>query len=89
VSSSFGELYLLPRDVPGQVCRSAQVLIEPEPHDYRQRHDFYGNQVAYFAVLEPHARLTVTAESTVDVRRPATGPSAPPGRRCSCLMPDG
>ena len=49
VSSSYGELYLLPRDVPGQVCRSAEVVIEPEAHDYRQRKDFYGNRVAYFA----------------------------------------
>jgi transglutaminase-like putative cysteine protease len=70
VSSSYGELYLLPRDVPGQVCRSSQVRIEPEPYDYRQRQDFYGNRVAYFAVLEPHTELTVTAESTVDVERP-------------------
>jgi transglutaminase-like putative cysteine protease len=72
VSSSFGELYLLPRDVPGQVCRNSQVLIDPAPYDFRQRVDFYGNRVAYFAVLEPHDRLTVTAESTVDVNRPAS-----------------
>jgi transglutaminase-like putative cysteine protease len=74
VSSSYGELYLLPRDVPGQVCRSSRVLIEPEPHDYRQRSDFYGNRVAYFSVLEPHTRLAVTAESMVDVNRPASLP---------------
>ena len=49
VSSSYGELYLLPRDVPGQVCRSSEVVIEPEAYDYRQRKDFYGNRVAYFA----------------------------------------
>lgn len=72
VSSSYGELYLLPRDVPGQVCRTSEVLIDPAPYDYRRRDDFYGNRVAYFAVLEPHDRLTVTAESTVDVNRPAS-----------------
>ena len=76
VSSSYGELYLLPRDVPGQVCRSAEVVIEPEAHDYRQRKDFYGNRVAYFALLEPHTWLTVTAESTVEVNRPASVPLA-------------
>ena len=76
VSSSYGELYLLPRDVPGQVCRSSTVLIEPEPHDYRERSDFYGNRVAYFSVLEPHTRLAVTAESMVDVTRPASLPLA-------------
>lgn len=76
VSSSYGELYMLPRDVPGQVCRSCEVMIEPEPHDYRQRLDFYGNRLAYFAVLEPHARLTVTAQSVIDVDRPASVPLA-------------
>lgn len=76
VTSSYGELYLLPRDVPGQVCRSARVRIEPEPDDYRRREDFYGNRVAYFAVLGPHTELTVTAESTVDVERPASVPLA-------------
>ena len=74
VSSSYGELYLLPRDDPGQMCLSSQVRIEPAPHDYRERTDFYGNRVAYFAVLEPHTRLTVTAESMVDVSRPGSLP---------------
>jgi transglutaminase-like putative cysteine protease len=74
VFSSYGELYLLPRDVPGQVCTWSDVLIEPGPHDFRERSDFYGNRVAYFTVLEPHTRLSVTAESVVDVTREATLP---------------
>ena len=74
VSSSYGELYLLLRDAPGQVCRSSKVHIEPEPHDYRERTDFYGNRAAYFAVLEPHTQLSVTAESVVDVSRPGPLP---------------
>jgi transglutaminase-like putative cysteine protease len=76
VSSSYGELYLLPLDAPGQVCRSSLVRIEPQPHDYRERTDFYGNRAAYFAVLEPHTQLAVTAESVVDVTRPASLPLA-------------
>ena len=74
VSSSYGELYLLPRDGPGQVCRSSRVRIEPTPHDYRERIDFYGNRAAYFAVLDAHTELTVTAESIVDVSRPSLLP---------------
>ncbi len=67
VSSSFGELHLLPRDFAGQTCRESRLRIEPEPHDYRVRTDFYGNRTAYFAVLEEHTRLSITAESVVDV----------------------
>ncbi|HTD49198.1 MAG TPA: transglutaminase family protein [Acidimicrobiia bacterium] len=74
VTASYGELYVLPRDAPGQDCRSSSVRIEPVPHDYRERTDFFGNRTAYFAVLEPHTRLTVTAESVVDVNRPAAMP---------------
>ena len=67
VSSSFGEVYLLPRDTPGQVCRSSPIHIHPEPHDFRERTDFYGNRVASFTVLEPHTVLAVTAGSVVNV----------------------
>ncbi len=76
VSSSYGELYVLPRDVPGQKCQSSKVVIDPEPHDYRERADFYRNRVAHFTVLEPHTRLSITAESIVEVTRPATVPLA-------------
>ena len=67
VSESYGELYMLPRDTPGQVCRSTRVRIDPAPHGYRERRDFYGNRVAHFAVLDAHTLLSVTAESVVDV----------------------
>jgi len=67
VSESYGEVHLLPADFAGQVCRESQLRIEPEPHDVRQRTDFYGNRTAYFAVLVAHTRLTITAESVVDV----------------------
>ncbi|HXR21307.1 MAG TPA: transglutaminase family protein [Acidimicrobiales bacterium] len=76
VSSSYGELYVLPRDLPGQLCQSSKVVIDPEPHDYRERTDFYRNRVAHFAVLEPHTRLSITAESIVAVTRPASVPLA-------------
>jgi transglutaminase-like putative cysteine protease len=76
VSSSYGELYVLPRDIPGQQCQSSNVVIDPEPHDYRERTDFYRNRVAHFTVLEPHTRLSITAESIVAVTRPATVPLA-------------
>ena len=67
VTSSYGQLHLLPRDFPGQVCRESRLRIEPEPNDFRERCDFYGNRTAYFAVLEAHTQLTITAESVVDV----------------------
>jgi len=67
VTESYGELHLLPRDLPGQVCRESLVRIDPEPNDLRERFDFYGNRTVYFAVLEAHTLLTITAESVIDV----------------------
>ena len=67
VTESYGELHLLPRDLPGQVCRESLVRIDPEPNDLRERCDFYGNRTVYFAVLEAHTLLTITAESVTDV----------------------
>ncbi|MGH3854318.1 MAG: transglutaminase family protein [Pseudonocardiaceae bacterium] len=67
VSSSFGEIVMLPRDLPGQVCVRSQLTIEPRPQDLRERLDFFGNRTAYFALLTPHTRLSVTVTSLVRV----------------------
>ena len=68
VSSSYGQLHLLPRDLPGQRCRRASVAIEPAPLDQRERRDYFGNRTTYFAVVEPHARLELVSTSVVEVQ---------------------
>lgn len=77
VSSSFGELVIQPRDVPGQRCVKSSLVIEPKPHDLRERVDFFGNRTTYFAVLAPHTRLSVTAVSRVDVGERPTEKGTP------------
>jgi transglutaminase-like putative cysteine protease len=67
VTSSYGQLHMLPRDVPGQRCRHAEVTIDPAPEDYRERVDYFGNRVCYLAIHRPHLTLTVTADSVVEV----------------------
>lgn len=65
VSSSYGEILMLPRDQPGQRVLARRLDITPEPHDQRLRDDYFTNLAAYFAVLVPHTRLRVTVESLV------------------------
>jgi transglutaminase-like putative cysteine protease len=78
VSPSYGQLYVLPRDRDGQTCVSSRIAIDPPPDDYRERTDYFGNRVAYYAIQASHSQLTVTADSTVVVlSRP--GPVAPAG----------
>ncbi|MBV8960879.1 MAG: transglutaminase family protein [Actinobacteria bacterium] len=69
VSSSYGQMHVLPRDLPGgaQVCRATTVVIDPVPDDYRERRDFFGNRVAYFEIRSAHRVLSVTATTDVDV----------------------
>lgn len=67
VSLCHSEARLSPRGGANQQCLSSQLKITPEPADYRERVDFFGNRVAYFAVQRPHTQLIVTAMSEVEV----------------------
>lgn len=67
VSASYGQMYLLPRNTPGQQVLSTKVDIDPQPDNYAERDDFFGNRAAHFAVLNSHTTLSVTASSLVEV----------------------
>ena len=67
VSDSYGQLHLLPRNLPRQRCRQAEVLVDPIPDDYLERLDYFGNRVSYLAIHRPHRELTVTATSIIEV----------------------
>jgi transglutaminase-like putative cysteine protease len=71
VTASYGRAYLTPRDVPGQWTRRSRIDIDPRPALLRAGEDFYGNSTAYVEVQAAHVRLVVTAESEVQVDRPA------------------
>jgi transglutaminase-like putative cysteine protease len=61
------EARLQPRQTPQQSCWQSVVTVDPVPAERAERVDFFGNRVLYFAVQDPHDRLTVTASSDVDV----------------------
>lgn len=68
VGHSYNEARLLPRKAQNQNLISSRLEISPAESDFRVREDFFGNQVAYFSVTEPHREFTVSAISDVDVR---------------------
>jgi transglutaminase-like putative cysteine protease len=72
VSSSYGEVHLLPRELPRQQCLSRSLTVDPAPHDLRQREDYFGNRAAFFTIAAPHLQLSLTATSLVAVQ-PSTG----------------
>src|ERR1700761_8125989 len=67
VTASYGQLHLLPRAGENQRRHSATITLQPGPDVLRTREDFFGNSVSYFEIHARHRRLTVTAESVVEV----------------------
>ncbi len=67
VGHSYNEARLLPRVCQNQNLVSSRLEITPEQTDFRVHEDFFGNQVAYFAITEPHQAFTVTAISEVHI----------------------
>lgn len=65
VSLCQNEARLMPRNSGRQSCTSSVIDINPKPAEFHDRHDCFGNYVAYFAVPQPHAQLQVTATSEV------------------------
>ena len=70
VQFSYNETRLRPRQCPLQSCIEHCLQIEPIPDDISERIDFFGNSAAFFSILESHAKLTVTAESTIEIQKP-------------------
>ena len=66
VGLCYNEARLLPRDLPQQKVLSAGLLIEPQPYDYYERFDYFGNRTTYFSIQQPHDQLIVTATSEVE-----------------------
>jgi transglutaminase-like putative cysteine protease len=80
VSICHNELHLRPRDCPQQTCLAYELLVQPLPAVANTSTDFFGNHVTFIAVQEPHRKLVVTANSTVDVHPmpvPAAAPTPP------------
>jgi transglutaminase-like putative cysteine protease len=72
VSSSYGEVHLLPRELPQQRCLAGSLTVDPAPNDLRQRSDYFGNRASFFTILVPHFQLSLTATSVVTVE-PSSG----------------
>ncbi|MEI6543846.1 MAG: transglutaminase family protein [Methylococcales bacterium] len=61
------EARLQPRNFWRQHCHTSYFDITPEPIDFQERLDYFGNRVTYFAVQKPHTKLNVTAISEVTI----------------------
>ena len=68
VSICHSTAHVSPRQIASrQSCGPCRIEIDPVPDSLSARVDCFGNQVVYFSVQRPHQRLTVTAESEVEI----------------------
>ena len=72
VATSHNEAHLLPRALPRQSLVNLELRCDPTPETVVWHRDYFGNDVVFLAVDEPHERLVIRTECRVDVR--ASGP---------------
>ena len=77
ISTCHNQVHLAPRNFAYQTCENHRLTIRPEPVDRDKRLDYFGNQVEYFVILQPHSRLTVSSISRVNVEPQAPDLAAP------------
>ena len=66
MADGFTITHLLPRATSRQIVHHAGITVTPEPDEWQQSTDVFGNTVVRFAVHHPHAQLLV--ESLLDVQ---------------------
>ena len=76
VSLSHNAVHLRPRNHLWQTCSLHELLVYPEPAVFNHAVDYFGNQVTFFVLQEPHTALTMTANSTVEMIPKAAVPLA-------------
>ena len=59
--------YLIPRNEEGQTCLAWKLNCLPSVDNYTKTLDYFSNEKIYFALDEPHAKLSVASKSLVEV----------------------
>lgn len=82
---------LTPRTIPRHRLTQGQLHIEPSPASLTERIDYFGNQLTFFTVEEPHEQLVVEARSQVAMNHTATPlpQSSPPWEEVVAALPNG
>src|SRR3974377_974691 len=70
VSISHTETRLTPREDRSQHTLEHHLSILPAPQRIFTRKDYFGNDVTYFSIHQPHQTLTVSGESLIELEDP-------------------
>jgi len=72
VSTAQHLLHLQPRNSDTQRRVMFTLTLEPQPPQWEERSDYFGNTVHHLSLQEPHDRFVVESRSRIDVRPAAT-----------------
>ena len=67
VSICHTEVHLAPRDDGNQRVLDHKLSIVPAPDETFSHKDYFGNNVTYFSIHEPHQTLTISAASLIEI----------------------
>jgi transglutaminase-like putative cysteine protease len=65
---------LTPRSLPRHQCERHELRITPRPATRIDRGDYFGNQLTFFTIQEPHEKLVVEARSIVAIHEQHKSP---------------
>lgn len=89
VATSHNEVHILPRRLPRQALEHLELRCDPQPETITWHPDYFGNDVVFFALGEPHERLAIRCASRVDVQpRPPLSDDSPPWEAVAARMRD-
>jgi transglutaminase-like putative cysteine protease len=67
MADGYTVVHLLPRDSPTQRVMSAELHVTPDPDEYDEHVDLFGNRVVRLGVHQPHQHLGVVARCVVEL----------------------
>jgi transglutaminase-like putative cysteine protease len=70
-SICYNRLCLTPRTGAEQECISSDINIVPEPDEFSQHTDFFGNTVSFFSLFKEHKKLKISSTSIVKMENRA------------------
>ena len=69
VSMCNTEVHLQPRSREHQTILEFDLQVSPTPDSLLSREDYFGNEVTFFSIAEPHRELIITSRCLADVIR--------------------
>jgi transglutaminase-like putative cysteine protease len=81
---------LTPRSLERHRCLGTDLRVTPRPSARSERVDYYGNQLSFFTIQEPHKQLVVEARSevAVDGERAGIPATSPPWEEAARSFPE-